>query len=50
MLFMVVERFADAREIYRRVREDGRSLPDVEAFEIVPVTPSRVTQELMARR
>ena len=84
---MVVERFADAREIYRRVREDGRSLPDglrcvdswvradlggcfqlmecddaallqewvaewagLAEFEIVPVTPSRVTQELMARR
>ena len=28
MLFMVVERFADAREVYRRVREGGRSLPE----------------------
>ena len=86
MLFMIVERFADAREVYRRVREGGRSLPeglryvdswvradlqgcfqlmecddaallqewiaswaDLTEFEIVPVTPSRVTQELMAR-
>jgi hypothetical protein len=87
MLFMVVERFADAREIYRRVREGGRSLPDglryvdswvradlggcfqlmecdddallqewiagwegLASFEIVPVTPSKVTQEVMARQ
>ncbi|HEX6020568.1 MAG TPA: DUF3303 family protein [Solirubrobacter sp.] len=87
MLFMVVEHFADAREVYRRVREGGRSLPDglryvdswvradlggcfqlmecddaallqewvadwtdLADFEIVPVTPSKVTQELMARR
>lgn len=29
MLFMIVERFrVDAPEIYRRVREGGRSLPD----------------------
>jgi hypothetical protein len=30
MLFMVIERFRDdaAPEIYRRVREGGRSLPD----------------------
>jgi hypothetical protein len=84
---MVVERFADAREIYRRVREGGRSLPEglryldswvradlggcfqlmecddaallqewiagwdgLAEFEIVPVTPSTVTQEVMARR
>jgi hypothetical protein len=88
MLFMVVERFAPgaAREIYRRVREDGRGLPEglryvdswvradlrgcyqlmecddlaplqewtagwgeLADFEIVPVTPSATTQELMAR-
>jgi hypothetical protein len=86
---MVVEHFAPggADEVYRRVREGGRSLPeglryvdswvradlagcfqlmecddaahlqewvaqwaDAAEFEIVPVTPSRVTQELMARR
>jgi hypothetical protein len=85
---MVVERFAPgaAREIYRRVREDGRGLPDgvryidswvradlggcfqlmecdelaalqewvaswgeLADFEVVPVTASRETQELMAR-
>ena len=85
---MVVEHFAPgaAGEIYRRVREDGRSLPDglryvdswvradlggcfqlmecddgvrlqewiagwgdLAEFEIVPVVPSRATQELMAR-
>ena len=28
MLFMVVERFRSAPEVYRRVREGGRSLPD----------------------
>ena len=76
-----------AREVYRRVREGGRSLPegltyvdswvradlqgcfqlmecddaallqgwiatwaDVTEFEIVPVTPSNVTQQLMARQ
>ncbi len=87
MLFMVVERFADAREIYRRVRGGGRSLPEglryvdswvradlggcfqlmecddaallqewiaswegLAEFEVVPVTPSKVTQEMMARR
>jgi hypothetical protein len=87
VLFMVVERFADAREIYRRVREGGRSLPDglryvdswvradlggcfqlmecddaallqawvagwagLAEFEIVPVTSSTVTQEVMARQ
>jgi Protein of unknown function (DUF3303) len=88
VLFMVVERFtpAAAVEIYRRVREDGRSIPDglrfvdswvradlggcfqlmecddllllqewiagwgdLAEFEIVPVTPSSSTQELMAR-
>jgi hypothetical protein len=81
VLFMVVERFtpAAAVEIYRRVREDGRSIPDglryvdswvradlggddllllqewiagwgdLVEFEIVPVTPSSSTQELMAR-
>ena len=88
MLFMVVEQFspADASEIYRRVREGGRGLPDgvryvdswvradlggcfqlmdcddlaglqewiagwgdLAEFEIVPVTTSRETQELMAR-
>jgi hypothetical protein len=27
MLFMVVERFRSAPEVYRRVREGGRSLP-----------------------
>ncbi len=85
MLFMVIERFRDAPEIYRRVREGGRSLPDglhyvdswvradlhgcfqvmecddaallqrwvaswgdLTEFEIVPVTTSRETQELMA--
>jgi hypothetical protein len=89
VLFMVVERFTvkSAAEIYRRVREGGRSLPDglryvdswvradlrgcfqlmecddlvllqdwvadwgdLAEFEIVPVTPSRATQGLMARR
>lgn len=88
MLFMVVERFArgGASEIYRRVREGGRNIPDgvryfdswvradlsgcfqlmecdevaalqewiagwadLAEFEIVPVTESRSTQELMAR-
>jgi hypothetical protein len=88
MLFMVVERFtpAGASEIYRRLREDGRAIPDglsyvdswvradlrgcyqlmecddldalqewvagwgdLADFEIVPVTPSRSTRELMAR-
>lgn len=88
MLFMVVERFTPegAGEIYRRVREDGRELPDglryvdswvradlrgcfqlmeceeplalqewiagwgdLAEFEIVPVTDSHATQELMAR-
>jgi hypothetical protein len=88
VLFMVVERFAPgaAREIYRRVREGGRGLPDgvryvaswvradlggcfqlmecdsaaglqewvaswdeLADFEIVPVTASRETQDLMAR-
>jgi hypothetical protein len=28
MLFMVVERFRSAPEVYRRVRAGGRSLPD----------------------
>ena len=28
MLFMVVERFHSAPEVYRRVRDGGRSLPD----------------------
>jgi hypothetical protein len=88
VLFMIVERFSagDAAEIYRRVREGGRSIPDglryvdswvradlrgcyqlmecddpvllqewiaqwgdLTEFEIVPVTSSRATQELMAR-
>ena len=88
MLFMVVERFspAGAAEIYRRVRAEGRSLPDgvryvdswvradlrgayqlmecddpallqewiagwgeLADFEIVPVTTSAETQELMRR-
>jgi hypothetical protein len=72
VLFMVVERFAPgaAREIYRRVREDGRGLPaglryvdswvradqewtaswgELADFEIVPVTSSAATQELMGR-
>jgi Domain of unknown function (DUF3303) len=88
MLFMVVERFTPARapEIYRRVRNESRKLPDglryvdswvradlrgcfqimecdaaallhewiagwgdLAEFEIVPVVPSRSTQELMAR-
>jgi hypothetical protein len=87
MLFMVIERFRDdaAAEIYRRVREGGRALPeglryvdswvradlagcfqlmecddaaglqawvaswsDLTRFEIVPVTTSAQTQELMA--
>jgi hypothetical protein len=85
---MVVERFtpAAAVEIYRRVREEGRSIPDglryvdswvradlggcfqlmecddplllqewiagwgdLAEFEVMPVTPSSSTQELMAR-
>jgi hypothetical protein len=87
MLFMVVEHFADAREVYRRVREGGRSLPEglryvdswvradlqgcfqlmecddaallqewvaswagLAEFDIVPVTTSKVTQEVMAQR
>jgi hypothetical protein len=89
VLFMVVERFTPvaAVEIYRRVREQGRSLPDglryidswvradlrgcyqlmecddpvllqewiaswddLSEFEVIPVAPSRSTQELMARR
>ena len=88
MLFMVVERFTPeaAAEIYRRVREGGRSIPDgllyvdswiradlrgcwqlmecedpallqewvagwgdLTEFEIVPVTSSAETQELMRR-
>ena len=88
MLFMVVERFTPeaAAEIYRRVREGGRSIPDglryvdswvradlrgcwqlmecddpallqewiagwgdLTEFEIVPVTGSADTQELMRR-
>ena len=28
MLYMVVERFKDAPEIYRRLREKGRMMPD----------------------
>jgi hypothetical protein len=28
MLFMVIERFIDAKEVYRRLREKGRMLPD----------------------
>jgi Protein of unknown function (DUF3303) len=86
---MVVEHFTAeaAVEIYRRVREGGRSLPDglryidswvradlsgcfqlmecddpallqewiadwgdLAQFDVVPVTPSGVTQELMRRR
>jgi hypothetical protein len=85
---MVVERFtpAAAVEIYRRAREEGRSIPDglryvdswvradlggcfqlmecddplllqewiagwgdLAEFEVMPVTPSSSTQELMAR-
>jgi hypothetical protein len=88
VLFMVVERFTPvaAAEIYRRVREEGRSIPaglryvdswvradlrgcyqlmecedpvrlqdwiaswdELAEFEVVPVTPSSSTQELMAR-
>jgi hypothetical protein len=88
MLFMVIERFALGRvpEVYRVVRERGRSLPeglvyidswvsasldrcfqlmetedpalfqewiagwgDLVEFEIVPVTTSRTTGELMRR-
>jgi hypothetical protein len=88
MLFMVIERFAIGRvpEVYRIVRERGRSLPegltyvdswvsagldrcfqlmetddpalfqewiagwgDLVEFEIVPVTASRTTGELMRR-
>ena len=88
MLFMVVERFSPdrAKEIYRRVRRGGRSLPeglryvdswvqadlrgcfqlmecddvgslqewiatwgDLADFEVVPVAPSRLTSNLMAR-
>jgi hypothetical protein len=47
MLFMVVERFtpAGASAIYRRCATAG----DLADFEIVPVTPSRSTQEPMAR-
>jgi hypothetical protein len=89
VLFIVVEHFTaeGAAEIYRHVREGGRSLPDglryvdswvradlrgcfqlmecddpvllqawvadwgdLAEFEIVPVTPSSATQQLMARR
>jgi tRNA splicing endonuclease len=28
MLFMVIERFKDARAVYRRMRERGRMLPE----------------------
>lgn len=28
MLFMVIERFKDAKEVYRRLRERGRMLPE----------------------
>jgi hypothetical protein len=28
MLFMVIERFKDAKAVYRRVREKGRTLPE----------------------
>jgi hypothetical protein len=88
MLFMVVERFSpeSARDIYRRVRREGRLLPDglryvdswvradlrgcfqlmecddtgplqewiaswgdLADFEVVPVAPSRLTADLMAR-
>ena len=28
MLFMVIERFKDAKAVYRRVREKGRILPE----------------------
>jgi len=28
MLFMVIERFKDARAVYRRMREKGRMLPE----------------------
>lgn len=88
MLFMVIERFRDdaVAEIYRRVRGDGRALPDglryvdswvradlggcfqlmecddaaqlqewvaswtdLTRFEIVPVTASAQTQQIMAR-
>jgi len=88
MLFMVVERFTPrgAAEIYRRVREEGRPLPEglryldswvradlrgafqlmecddaallqewiagwgeLADFEIVPVTSSSATQDLMRR-
>jgi len=28
MLFMVIERFKDAKAVYRRMREKGRMLPD----------------------
>jgi hypothetical protein len=84
MLFMVIERFRDPQEVYRRFRSGGRKLPDglryvnswvradlsgayqvmecddaillqdwvadwndVTDFEIVPVTSSEQTQELM---
>jgi len=28
MLFMVIERFKDAKAVYQRVREEGRILPE----------------------
>ena len=28
MLYMVIERFRDPRAVYRRLREEGRGLPD----------------------
>jgi hypothetical protein len=28
MLFMVIERFKDAKAVYRRAREEGRILPE----------------------
>ena len=61
MLFMVIERFKnrDAKAVYRRFRDHGRSMPDglryvnswIESwtdlieFEIVPVVPSAETRE-----
>jgi hypothetical protein len=62
MLFMVIERFRDARAIYARLREQGRMLPDglkyvdswVEAslqrcFQLMECDDPKLFQEWVAR-
>jgi hypothetical protein len=62
MLFMVIERFKDARAVYRRMREKGRMLPEglryveswvqddhTRCFQLMECDNARLLNEWMAK-